>query len=1149
MDFKIQYFRQWRKLTKMLLIMKLIAMLLFLISFKGFATGAYAQNVSLDFKNVPLKKVFKEIQKQTGYYFLYTVELLERVEKENLVFQNASLQEVMNKCLQNTELTYSIVEKTIVIKSIVSVPDIEVQAPPMLIPITGKVTDDKGQPLAGASILVKGSGKGTKTDANGSFSINAEPNSTLIISYVGFENTTIKISNLTTISVQLKPSFAVSDQVVVIGYGAQKKSNLTSAVTQISGEVLQNRPLKSVSEGLQGVIAGLNVDNVNGSPESNPSLNIRGFTGINSQGSPLVLVDGVERNLGDINPNDVEGISVLKDAAASAIYGSRAPYGVILVTTKTGKKGGKARVNYNGMYLVGTPIGMPQWANSWEFAEKINEKYRNNLQAVLFTDATIQKMKDFGAGKLNTWNDPLPNGQWGAHYDSYANNDWFSTMFKDQVPSQQHNIDVSGGSNNTTYYMGVGYNDASGLIVGSNDKRQRYTSLLKVKSDVTNWLSLGLNMNYVKNDETGLNYRGRGRDYADMMNSAAASFPNWADLSPNGSPYWLSSGPSMRGDGGNAIDNTNDFLLSGRFELKPIKGLNINGSYSWKNTGNHAATISLPIISVNEDGTTRNSGRSVTQSQVRRVMSTANYHTADLTASYSKQIRKHSFQVMAGYQEEYYNTVALIGDRKDLYTNAIPVLHTTYNAQPILDDALSHWATQGLFGRFSYNFKEKYLFEFNGRYDAHSKFPTEIRWAYFPSFSAGWNIAKENFWKFESVSSLKIRGSYTSSGDNGSGNYLYLPTMGTAVGTKDVLLEGARPNMVSMPGLVSPTLTWAKPRTIGIGIDAVAFKNKLEVSWDWYQRTTYDQAGPAEVLPVTLGTAPPQTNNSVSETRGWEFTANWRDRAFRLGGKQVSYSVNFNISDYIGYVVKYNSSISGARSGTWTPGEVFGELYVYPSNGIAQNAADIAKNVVQTGGWNVPGDLMLRDINGDGRITTGDGGFWYSQGDRKKVGYTYPRYRYGLNLQASWNGFDISVQLTGVPYWKIYSSNYYVMPSAGDQFNSKWFVAQRELGTWTNETPGAFYPRYSFKTYAANDQYLIDLAHLNVKNLRIGYQLPANILSKIKTDRVYIYTSIENLGYIYYNSFVKYDPEILQNYGGSGYPPQRQYSFGLNIRI
>ena len=1125
--------------------MRITFLLLFILASGVFATPGSSQvaKVSINLKNATVAKVIDAIENQTDYLFVYSKNEIDLTREVSVDANQEAVAEVLTNLFDKTNIVYAMEGTNImlVLKSST------LQAGKN---ISGKVVDQSGRTIPGVSVVVKGTTTGVTTDNDGNFSLVLPADAkVLVFSFIGMKSQEITIGNQTTFNVSMTEISVGLDEVVVVGYGVQKKSNLTAAVTQVSAEVLQNRPIKTVSEGLQGFVAGFNVDDVNGAPESNPSLNIRGFTGINSQGSPLVLVDGVERSVADVNPNDVETVTVLKDAAASAIYGSRAPYGVLLITTRSGKKGEKVRINYSGSYQVGTPVGMPHWANSWEFAEKINEKYRNNMQATLFKDETIQKMKDFAAGKLDVWNDPLPNGQWGAHYDSYANNDWFSTMFKDQTTSQQHNLDFSGGSNNTTYYMGVGYNNASGLIVGSNDKRERYTTLLKVKTDVTDWLSVGLNMNYVKKDDIGLNIRGLGRDYSDMMVNAAGSFPNWADLSPNGSPYWLSSGPTMRGEGGNVTDDNNEFFISGKFEFKPIKGLNINGNYSWKNNGNHRANTSFPVISINADGTTRNSGRSVTQSEIRRVMSTSNYHTADLTASYQRQIKKHFFQAMVGYQEEYYKTISLTGARKDLYTNAIPTLHTAYNAQPLLDDALSHWATQGFFGRLSYNFNERYLFEFNGRYDAHSKFPADIRWAFFPSFSAGWNIAKENFWKFKSISSLKIRGSYTGSGDNGSGNYLYLPTMGTALGTKDVLLEGAKPNMVTMPGLVSPDLTWAKPRSIGVGIDVVALKNKLDVTWDWYQRTTYDQAGPAETLPVTLGTGVPNTNNAVSETRGWEFTVNWRDKGFQIAGKKLGYSANFNISDYIGYVVKYKENISGAKSGTWTPGEIFGELYVYESNGIAQNADDVAKNVVQTSGWNVPGDLMLKDTNGDGRVTSGDGGYWYAQGDLKKVGYTYPRYRYGLNLQANWNGFDLSVQLTGVPYWKIYSGSIYVMPVAGDQFNSKWFTAMRALGTWSYETPNAFYPRYSFRTYGANDQYLLNLAHLKVKNLRFGYQLPSAISSKIKLDRIYIYTSIENLGYIYYKSFVKYDPEILQNYGGSGYPPQRQISFGINIGI
>lgn len=1134
-------------LKKALFIMRITLMILITSTFNLFATGTYSQTakVSVHLNQATIKQVLKEIEKSSEFYFLYNDNLINVDKKVDIEADNQQINTILGQLFDSKEIKYEVYDKQIVVSPVNMPLPQNAQRK-----VSGKVTDPSGSAVPGVSVVAKGTTIGTTTSNDGRYSLVLPGDAkVLLFSFIGMQSQEVILGNQTTLDIVMKEETVGVDEVVVIGYGTQKKSNLTAAVTQVSSDVLQNRPIKSVNEALQGVVAGLNIANVNGAPETAPTLNIRGFTGFNSKGSPLVLVDGVERTMADVNPSDVESISVLKDAAASAIYGSRAPFGVMLIVTKSGKQGDKIKVNYSGSYQVGTPIGMPSWTNSWEFAEKINEKYRNSLLVTLYTDAVIQKMKDFGSGKIDYWNEALPNGQWAAHYESFANNDWFKVLFKDQVPSQQHNLNFSGGSKSTTYYMGLGYNDAAGIVRGSNDKKDRYTTLLKVKTDVNDWLSLSLNMNYVKTNEVGANYRGGGRNYTDIMNNAAASFPNWADLNPNGSPYWLSSGPSLRGDGGLLTNDRNDLTVTGGFDLKPLKGLSIKGNYTWKTFNSHYNLSSFPIICVNADGTTRFSGRSVTQSEVNRQMLTSNYHTADLNASYFKQIGKHFFQVMAGYQEEYYKSVQLIGDRKDLFTNSIPTLHTAYNAQPILDDALSHWATQGFFSRLTYNYQEKYLFEFNGRYDAHSKFPPNIRWAYFPSLSLAWNIAKENFWKFEKISSLKLRGSITNSGDNGSGNYLYLPTMSTALGAKDVLLEGAKPNMVFMPGMVSPDLTWAKPRTLGVGLDVVALKSRLEMTYDWYQRTTYDQAGPAEVVPVTLGATPPSVNNSVSETRGWEFSAKWRDKGFLIAGKRVGYSANFTISDYIGYVVKYKQNTSGSKSGTWTPGEVFGRLYVYPSNGIAQNITDVENNVSQGTAWYYPGDLMLKDTNGDGRITSGDGGYWYSQGDLKQVGYTYPRYTYGLNLEANWNGLDISVQLTGVPYWKYYSGGFYVMPVAGDVFNSKWFVAQKELGTWTPQAPDAFYPRYSSKTYSSNDQYLLNLANLKVQNLRIGYQLPAGIISKLKLDRVYIYTSIENLGYIYYKSFVKYDPEILTNYGGAGYPPQRQISFGINIGI
>jgi TonB-linked SusC/RagA family outer membrane protein len=1138
---------------KLLLIMKLI-FLLTVVCFLHTSATVYSQatKFSFEMKNQRIQDVLREIEKNSEFRFFYQ---REQVDVEQIVTLNVTdktVEEILPELFTGQKVVFDVRQDNLILikpeqGTIES--STEFYAQQQLNSVSGKVTDTSGQPLPGVTVLVKGTTRGTVTNVDGNYSLSNIPdNAALVFSFVGMLTQEVEVGTQTNIDITMQEETTGIDEVVVVGYGTQKKSHLTAAVEQISGDILINRPVNNISEALQNTIAGLYVEPTNGGPASAPNINIRGFTGFNEKGGPLVLVDGVERRIIDVNQNDVESITVLKDAAASAIYGSRAPSGVILITTKGGQKRDQIRVNYSGNYNIGEPIGMPHWANSYEWAEKVNEQYRNSLQTPIYKEETIQLMKDFASGKIDYNNIELPNGQWGAHWDMFANSDWFDIMFKSQIPSQQHNINFSGGTKNTGYYVGLGYNQSKGIIKGADDEKDRYTALLKINTDATDWLNLRLSMNYLKTDEVAVNYRGRGPDYNDIWQNAAATLPNWADINPNGSPSFLSSGPSLRGEGGNQINDRNETTITGGFTIKPFKDFNIKGNYTWRNFTSHFNRNSFVITVTNPDGSSRNSARSVTQSSVIRTMDLQNYHTLDLVADYIKQIKEHSITALIGYQEEYNRYTQLSGTGRDLYTISVPAISTTYNPNPSVSDALNHWATQGVFGRLSYNFYEKYFIEFNGRYDAHSKFPPDIRWAFFPSVSAAWNIAKENFWPIEQVSILKLRGAYTSSGNPGSGNYLYLPTMGTAIGAGDVLLGGTKPNMVFMPGLVSSDLTWAKPRTLGFGLDVTALKNRLDVTYDWYQRTIYDQAGPAKLLPQTIGTGLPSVNNAVSETRGWEFTVNWRDKALDIMGKPLNYQAKFNISDYIGYVVEYEDNINGSRS-LWTPGQVFGEYYIYESNGIAQNIDDIEANVPQGGAWYYPGDLMMKDLNGDGQINTGEGGRWYAMGDQVVGGYNYPRYPYGVHLSADWNGFDFSLQLTGVPKWEVFSGNFYVRPAGGDIWNSKWFTVHRELGTWTPETPDNYYPRHSFKTYAANDQYQLNLAHLKIKNLRIGYNLPKLLVNKVRLDRVYVYTSIENLGYIYYKSIIKYEPEIISRYGGMGYPPQRQFSFGLNIGI
>jgi TonB-linked SusC/RagA family outer membrane protein len=728
---------------KMLRIMKLTIALMLIPILGLIASESYSQNTKLNLstKAMRLEEFLNRIEEQSEFRFFYSRKIdVEKTVSGN--FRNKLISEILDEVGQEAGFTYEVMGRQIILTPVEQADGPAIQAQQNA--VSGAVTDKTGAPLPGVTVFIKGTTQGTITNADGTYLISNLPtNATLVFSFVGMRTQEVSVGNQTRISIVMEEEAYGIEEVVAVGYGTQKKSHLTAAVEQVSGEILVNRPVKNISEAIQNTIAGLYIEPTDGGPASAPNINIRGFTGFNQRGGPLVLVDGIERRIIDVNPNDVESISVLKDAAASAIYGSRAPSGVILIVTKSGQKDDQIRVNYSGSYNIGTPLGMPHWANSYEYAEKINEQYRNSLQSPIYKEETIQLMRDYASGKIDYNNIELPNGQWGAHWDMFANSDWFDILFKSQIPSQQHNISFSGGSKRTGYYMGLGYDESKGIIKGADDQKNRYTALLKVNTDATDWLSLNVSMNYLKTDEVAVNYRGGGDNYSDIWQNAAATLPNWADINPNGSPSFLSSGPSLRGDGGNQIDDRNEITLTGGFSLKPFKGFSLKGNYSWKHFNRHNNRNTFPIIVTNPDGSSRFSARSATQSSVIRLMDLQNYHTLDLVANYEKQYKEHFIVALVGYQEEYNRFTNLSGTGRDLYTHSVPTISTTYNPNPSVSDALSHWATQGVFGRLAYNFSEKYFIEFNGRYDAHSKFPANIRWAFFPSVSAGWNVAKE----------------------------------------------------------------------------------------------------------------------------------------------------------------------------------------------------------------------------------------------------------------------------------------------------------------------------------------------------------------------------------------------------------------------
>lgn len=492
----------------------------------------------------------------------------------------------------------------------------------------------------------------------------------------------------------------------------------------------------------------------------------------------------------------------------------------------------------------------------------------------------------------------------------------------------------------------------------------------------------------------------------------------------------------------------------------------------------------------------------------------------------------------------------MTGTTSGLYTQEIPSFNVSWGDNMKLTDAKNHWSTMGAFFRLSYNYDSRYLLDFNGRYDAASKYPPETRWAFFPSVSAGWNIAREAFWPIEEISTLKLTGSFGKLGDqSANGNYLYIPTMSTGT-LSGIVLDGEAPRYVSMPGIVADDITWAKPQTWGFGAEVAALNNRLRGEYYWYQRTVYDQLGPASTLPEVLGVNPPQTNNAISETRGWELSLSWRDQACVIAGAPLNYNLRFILSDYVGYVVSYPDNVTGER-GSWTPGQRFGEVYGYRSAGIATNRDALIHSVLPGTDWYYTGDLLFQDLNGDGQINQGTGSTWYSMGDLVRLGYNYPRMKYAISLGLDWKNFSFSMFLDGVGKEVRYINNYMIFGATGDHGGRKMLQQHVDLGYWSEYQTDAFFPRAytQGKNFSnANDQYMIDLAHLRVKNISLGYTLPSEVVSKLRLNRLSFNFSIENLGFIYNKSWLDLDPQVIRQ-SGNGYPIQRTYSLGVKIGI
>jgi len=1128
--------------------MKAIAMLMIVFTMQVSATG-YSQNVTLRQRNASLEKIFREIHRQTGYLFLYGNSVLQKTGKISIDVTNTPLEKALDHCLVDQPLTYSIVDKTIVVKlkaaTPVTLPPDVPKADTTQPSLTGKVTDEAGTPLPGATILLQGTTRGVATDAEGRFLLKeVPPDATVVISFTGFETQRIALNGRYNVNVYMKLGASSLNETIVVGYGTQKRENLTGAVTQVSGEVLANRPVTDIGKALQGVVPNLNISTTGdpGGPGTPSGFNIRGTTNLSGV-APLYVIDGVTGgDINTLNPADVESVTVLKDAAAGAIYGARSAYGVILITTKRGKKGEKAHVSYSGMAAWNTPTRLPKMANSLAFAETYNDAATNSGVAAPFSDAAIERIKKYMADP-NSIPITIPNPNDPNKWDwdnANGNTNWVKEYVKPWAFTQKHDLSVSGGSGNNTYYMSFGYYEEGGNLRYGNDKFDRYNVAANLHSEPASWMRTELRIKYSKGK------RDYPFPYSDLQGNwfhlLATRWPTWPAVNPDGHLSQVSVLPYFI-DGGRSISDNNELWLTGAVEIEPVKHWKINMDYTWNNSSSRQSDHDAFVYAYALDGTRYGIGHA--QNAISKNSGTNEYKSFNVYSSYERNLKKHYFKLLAGQQLEVGKYFYLFGSRTGLITDAIPALNIGTGEQRSSDGA-SHYAISGTFARFNYNYDEKYLVEFNARYDGTSRFPPGKRFGFFPSVSAGYNIARENFWPLqEQVNEFKIRASYGSIGNQVvSDNYLYLSRM--PVNTKiGYLLNNIRPNAFGTPGLVSADLTWETSRTFDVGLDVGMLNNRLRVVYDWYVRNTLNMMGPAEALPATLGASVPQKNNADLQTKGFELSINWRDQI----GKDISYNAWFGLSNYKAVVKRYfnpNKILS-----TYYEGQTINEIWGYHTDGLIQTQEQLDNMPDQSlfyGQWN-KGDVLYRDMNGDKKITYGNNTV-DNPGDMQVIGNSRPQFSFGWGGGINWKGLDLSMIWQGVAKRDLALNGTIFYGLLGGYGSAVW---ENTLDYWTPENTGAYWPRPYFtgeinKNRHVQKSYLQNGAYMRLKNLQIGYTIPQQWLSRLKMQQIRVFVSGENLiTFSHLND--NFDPEVVSGSWGPGkiYPLMKMFSFGVNV--
>lgn len=1041
--------------------------------------------------------------------------------------------------------------------------------------ITGNVTNTAGEPIIGATVLEKGNTtNGTITDIDGNFTINLPANATLSISYIGYITQEIQVGYQTSFKVVLKDDTKTLDEIIVVGYGSQKKANLTGAVSSVKmDEALGDRPLLNAADALQGAVPGLFVSNGGNAPGTSKSFQIRGAYSLgvkNSDGTygntikPLVLIDNVEGDIDMINPEDIESINVLKDAASAAIYGARAAGGVILVTTKRPKGASRFELNYNNNFAFGKAVNLPKQAPLMDYLQAYLDCGYSDAYWSLGSPSVSKWMEYLTAyqkdpSSFNTVGDGIYVDESGVPY--YLNEKDLYKNFMETSFQMTHNISVSGGTDKLRYRISGGYNSNDGVLISDRDKFERMNVNSFISADVTKWFTQEITMSYAHSLQTSpggmggvyntrlVSYYPEGELPASVNTLADEDLPLFTPRN-----QILYSNPVN-----NKNDNPRIFLKS---ILKPLKGLEAVFEYTFdKNIYDYHWYTGQYDYTTIQGG----SSKSFVDDYLRKYKQHTNYNSINVYATYNKDFGNHHFKVMAGFNQEssYQETL-------DTYSYNQAVLDVPAMSSGTgtikATDSYSEYAIRGGFFRVNYNYLDKYLLEVNGRYDGSSKFPKSSRFGFFPSVSAGWQIAQERFMNSTRhwLDGLKLRASYGVIGNQNINPYTFTPSMSVNNKATSWIIDDTYVTSISsLPALVSQNFTWEKVGTINVGLDVNLFNNRLSGVFEWYQRNTNGMLAPGVQLPAVVGASAPYQNTADMRTRGWELSLNWRDQIGKVG-----YRIGFNLSDYKSEIIKYDDNAATKLLSSYYPGQTLGEIWGYVVDGyytvddfVDTSSWQLKEGVTSINGYNVrPGDVKFKNLRDDDTstnvITSGDNTF-DDPGDRKVIGNTTPRYQYGINLGMNYAGFDLNVILQGTGKRDYWISNVLTFPMNGDNFvplfeglSDYWMPKDPDNGDWSAVNPNAKYPRIygnrgnSGSNLRQSDKYLSDASYLRIKNITLSYKLPKKWVNQIFLNQMKAFVSIENVA-TFTSLPSGIDPERIE----WNYPAFRTVSFGVNITL